>query len=125
MKTEVERTLVDRYHLFRGFLERRVESREAAEDILQQVWVQLSEAAPASLDEAGAVQFFYRSLRNAVGDPYRRRGGAGKALAQEAVLAQKEVFEPELMAQICRCVEEVMAGLKPEQQALLRLVDLE
>ncbi len=31
MDRQIERTLIDRYHVFRSFLERRVESREAAD----------------------------------------------------------------------------------------------
>ena len=122
---ELEQALIDRHHLFRGFLERRVESREAAEDILQQVWVRLSEAPPRTLDEEGASQFFYRALRNAVVDHYRRRAAAGRALEREAALSEGEVFEPELMAQICQCVEGVMAQLPAAQRDLLRRVDVD
>src|SRR5262245_36920090 len=71
--------LVSAHSAFLGFLERRVESREAAEDILQTAFVRGLERG-ADVDDEKVVAWFYRVLRNAVIDHYRRRSTATKSL---------------------------------------------
>lgn len=122
--TSAHEALISRYDAFRGFLEKRVEGRATAEDILQQVWVRLSEAKLPP-DDDGAVRFFYRALRNALVDHYRRRSAAGRALEANAALTAEAATAPEPWSERCKCVEGVMAGLEPSQRVLLQWVDLD
>ena len=67
-------TLLDNHRAFLRYLERRVGDRALAEDILQDAFAKVvarPEQAPA--DEA-VVPWFYRTLRNAAIDQFRRRG---------------------------------------------------
>ena len=71
--------LLDNHRAFLSYLERRVGDRALAEDILQDAFAKViarPEQAPA--DEA-LVPWFYRTLRNAAIDQFRRRGAADRA----------------------------------------------
>src|SRR6185437_6019078 len=72
--------LVDSHRQFLAFLERRVESRAVAEDILQSAFVRGLERGAEMRDEESAVAWFYRVLRNAVIDHYRHRASTERAI---------------------------------------------
>jgi len=63
--------LVENHREFLAFLERRVGSREVAEDLLQEAFVRSLDKVPLDANES-AVAWFYRVLRNAVIDHYRQ-----------------------------------------------------
>jgi RNA polymerase sigma-70 factor (ECF subfamily) len=118
--------LVESHRQFLRFLEKRVESREVAEDILQAAFVKSLEKGAELRDDESAVAWFYRVLRNATIDHYRHRAATERAhegwgkevLTQEAPTAEEE-------QEICQCVGALVDTLKPEYQEALRLVDLE
>lgn len=124
---EVVRVLVDNHRRFLAFLERRVGSREAAEDILQDAFVRGLERAASIRDEQAVIPWFYRLLRNAVIDHYRRTGAEERALAHVAGSADTAVDGPdqEMHEQICACVKSLVDTLKPEYAAAIKAVDLE
>ena len=80
---DVVETLVANHRQFLSFLEKRVESREAAEDILQEAFVRGRDSSSLRSAES-ATSWVYRVLRNAVVDHYRRRGTEARALEQVA-----------------------------------------
>jgi DNA-directed RNA polymerase specialized sigma24 family protein len=81
------------------------------------------EQAPA--DEA-IVPWFYRALRNAAIDQFRRRGTATRALEAFAHAIETEVApSPELEAEICACITRLAATLKPEYADALQAIDVE
>ncbi len=121
---EVVRALVDNHRQFLGFLERRVGSRATAEEILQAAFVKTLEKGGALRDGEGAVAWFYRLLRNALVDHYRRQAAEGRALEREA-RELTEAVDPELKQVVCACVGELLPTLKPEYADILRQVDLE
>jgi len=121
---EVVRALVDNHRQFLGFLERRVGSRATAEEILQAAFVKTLEKGGALRDGEGAVAWFYRLLRNALVDHYRRQAAEGRALEREA-RELTEAVDPELKQAVCACVGELLPTLKPEYADILRQVDLE
>ena len=117
---------VENHRRFLAFLERRVESRAAAEEILQEAFLRGLERAGEILDDERAVAWFYRLLRNAVVDHYRRRGAETRgleALARE--LGDASEPPPEIEAALCRCFEALLSALRPEYSEILRRVDLE
>ncbi|MDP9195116.1 MAG: sigma-70 family RNA polymerase sigma factor [Acidobacteriota bacterium] len=122
---DVVETLVANHRQFLAFLEKRVESREAAEDILQEAFVRgLDSSSLRSAESATA--WFYRALRNAVVDHYRRRGTEARAL--EHVAAETDEAVPpdaELMDTICSCVTSLITTLKPEYARAIQRVELE
>ncbi len=125
---EVMQALVDNHRQFLAFLERRVESRADAEDILQDAFVRGLEKGGQLRDGESAVAWFYRLLRNAVVDHYRRRGAAGRALGRlEAEWADASAPPPdvELFDTICRCVLGLVDTLKPEFAQAVRRIELD
>lgn len=121
----VERLLAHR-EKFLGFVMRRVESREAAEDILQSAFVRGMEKGGELRDEESAVAWFYRMLRNAVIDHYRGRAAQDRA-AEHWLQELETETKPDAMIQdvACGCVKEVLVDLKPEYRQAIELVDLE
>jgi RNA polymerase sigma factor (sigma-70 family) len=124
---EVLQVLVENHRRFLAFLERRVGSREAAEDILQDAFVRGLDRAETVRDEEAIIPWFYRLLRNAVVDHYRRRGAEERALAYAAGIADDAEPGPDqaLRDEVCACVSELVETLKPEYAAAIRRVDLE
>src|SRR5579864_5916360 len=95
----VEQVTAQRERFLR-FLSARVEDKATAEDILQAAYLKAIERGGDIRNEESAVAWFYRILRNAVTDYYRRR--ASKAKALEAVAVElPESYEPEIKATVC------------------------
>jgi RNA polymerase sigma-70 factor, ECF subfamily len=118
--------LVDSHRQFLAFLERRVESRAVAEDILQSAFVRGLERGAEVRDEESAVAWFYRVLRNAVIDHYRHRASTERALegwGKEFIA--HEAPPAELQQAICACISDLVGTLKPEYQQALRIMDLD
>lgn len=118
--------LVANHREFLAFLERRVSSRAEAEDILQEAFVKGTERAQSLREGESAVAWFYRLLRNAVVDHYRRRGSASRALSAFADELEHQV-EPavEVREAVCACVKRLSTTLKPEYAEALQRVEVE
>ena len=116
--------LVASHRQFLAFLQARVRDRATAEDILQAAYVRGLDKAGAIRDSESAVAWFYRLLRNALTDHYRRAAVESRALEQ-AGAAAPSAHEPELKAAICACLNTLVPTLKPEYAEMIRRVDLE
>ncbi len=69
--------------------------------------------------------WFYRTLRNAAIDQFRRRGTASRAIdAFARELDTHTAPEPELQAEICACVSRLASTLKPEFAEALTAIDV-
>jgi RNA polymerase sigma factor (sigma-70 family) len=117
--------LAQRRGAFLSFLENRIGRRDLAEDVLQEAFARSLDKVPLESEES-AVAWFYRVLRNAVVDHYRRSGASERALA---TLARQldEVMEPDLDERnaVCRCVSRLSETLKPEYALALRRIDVD
>lgn len=123
---EVLATLVASHRRFLAFLERRVESRDAAEEILQAAWVRAVEKGGDLQSSESSVAWFFRLLRNAVIDHYRRRAARGRWLeASGADAATSSSIDEELHREVCACFGELIPTLKPEYASVIRAVDLD
>ncbi len=124
---DVLRVLLDNHARFLGFLERRVGSRDEAEDILQEAFVRSIGRTDALRNAESATAWFYRVLRNALIDHHRREGTRARAFLQLAAEADEGAGapDPELEAVGCACVTALVNTLKPEYGAALRRVDLD
>src|SRR5512143_817204 len=71
VRDAVLEALVANHQRFLAFLERRVGSRDTAEDILQDGFARARERVETVRTEESAVAWFYRLLRNALVDHYR------------------------------------------------------
>jgi RNA polymerase sigma-70 factor (ECF subfamily) len=118
-------TLLENHRAFLRYLERRVGDRALAEDILQDAFAKLvarPEQAPA--DEA-VVPWFYRTLRNAAIDQFRRRGAADRAYEAFArELDTHDAPSEEMQTEICACVSRLASTLKREYAEALTAIEV-
>jgi RNA polymerase sigma-70 factor (ECF subfamily) len=119
--------LVDNYTRFLRFLERRVGSREVAEDLLQDAFVRGIGRAASIRDGESVTAWFYRVLRNALTDHYRRQAVEARAHGRAAAIEDPFAEGPdaELHDEICGCIAGLVDTLKPEYARALRRVDLD
>ena len=125
LSPEAVAQLVEGHRDFLAFLERRVESRAAAENILQTAFARGLERG-AGVQEEKVVAWFYRVLRNSVIDHYRQRSTSARAMeAWGREFTERQEPDAALRQEICQCVSGLLTTLKEEYQQALRIVDLE
>jgi RNA polymerase sigma factor (sigma-70 family) len=118
--------LLANHRAFLAYLTGRVGDRALAEDILQDAFAKTL-ARPAQAPEGEAlVPWFYRTLRNAAIDRYRRQGAAGRAL--EAFARELETVEAspdETHAEVCQCISRLAGTLKPDYADAIQAIDVD
>lgn len=115
--------LAEMHDRFLRFLRGRVGDPATAEDILQTAYVKAIQHGGELREAESSVAWFYRILRNAITDYYRHNAARSKAMDQ-SLAGWKEDHEPELQAETCACIQEVIRDLKPEYRAAIEHVDL-
>jgi RNA polymerase sigma-70 factor (ECF subfamily) len=117
--------LTSRRREFLRFVESRVSTRSAAEDIIQSAYLRAFVQLHNLRDNESAVAWFYRILRNAVIDYYRHRGVEDRTLQQWSEdLSEPTIPHPPTEQAICACINSVLAAMKPNYREVLRQVDL-
>lgn len=117
--------LLENHRAFLRYLENRVGDRALAEDILQDAFAKVMDRPDQAPADEGVVPWFYRTLRNAAVDQFRRRGAATRAV--EAFARELETStspEPELEGEICACVARLAGTLKTEYADALQAIDV-
>lgn len=126
LEADVARALVENHREFLRFLERRVGRRDVAEDILQDAFARGLDRLATLRDDEAAVAWFYRTLRNATVDYYRRSKVRDQALARFAEEMETAVEPVEAVREeVCRCVGRLADTLKPEYADALRRVEVD
>ena len=118
--------LLENHRVFLRYLERRVGDRELAEDILQDAFIKVMDRPDQAPADEGLVPWFYRTLRNAAIDRFRRREAAGRAV--EAFARELETHaapDPEIEAEICGCIGRLASTLKAEYAEALQAIDVQ
>lgn len=123
MREDVLERIAAHQTRFLHFLASRVEDAAAAEDILQSAYVRAIEHSSAIRNGESSVAWFYRILRNAVTDHYRRRSARDKAHEGFAAEAPAS-YEPEFQQTVCACVGDIVRDLKDEYRTAIEEVDL-
>lgn len=123
------RALLDRHAGFLAFVQRRVQDRALAEDILQTAYMRALQHADDVRDHNSIVAWFYTVLRNAIIDHVRSRYSESAALERWAKELEKDQegihLNDELTRGIaCRCIEKLLPTLKPSYAEVLQEVDL-
>ena len=116
--------LLEQRQAFLGFLRARVEDDATAEDILQTAFLRSMERGDQLESDEKATAWFYRILRNAVVDHYRKRG-AQERMTRDWQRLWPEVADFDTEQQLCGCVLKAAEGLKPEYASALKAVDVE
>jgi RNA polymerase sigma-70 factor (ECF subfamily) len=118
-------TLLENHRAFLRYLERRVGDRALAEDILQEAFAKVLAKPEQSPDDEAIVPWFYRILRNAAIDQFRRRGAANRAAEAFARELDAHDAPPAGMEnEICACVARLADTLKPEYAEALQVIEV-
>lgn len=131
--------LIDQRGRFLAFVRRRVADPAVAEDILQSAYLRAIERSADLRQNDSAKAWFYRILRNAIIDHYRRRvsevsgiDGWLVSLSASPGFLTAEDGQPALATnpeverkEVCPCIETILDHLSPSYSGLLREVELE
>ena len=115
--------LLQHRHEFLAFVRKRVADPELAADLLQDSLLKALKNGEQIRDDENLVAWFYRILRHALIDLYRRRAVRDRALQN----LQAEVDHPPMpedRRSICACLQALLPTLKPDYSDLIRTVDL-
>jgi RNA polymerase sigma-70 factor (ECF subfamily) len=118
-------TLLENHRAFLSYLQRRVGDRALAEDILQDAFAKVIDRPEQAPADEGVVPWFYRTLRNAAIDQFRRRGTSDRAL--EAFARELDTHgapQPDMETEICACVSRLAGTLKSEYAEALHEIDV-
>lgn len=111
---------------FLGFLRRQTGDDALAEEILHMGFARALEREESLRDGDSAPAWFYRLLRNAVVDHYRRNSAEHRALE---VLRAEPLPPPEqpdagMLADVCGCLIPLLDSLPEKHSEVLRAVDI-
>ena len=120
---DIAATLVANHRDFLAFVEKRVGNRATAEEIPQDAFVRSMDKLDTVRETA--IGWFYRVLRNAIIDHYRRSAAAERRHEQYAREELGEVEDEELHRVVCKCVAQLAETLKPEYAVALRRVEVD
>ena len=121
-RIQLDQILAHRSEFLR-FLGARVEDAATAEDILHSAYQKALEHGTEIRDAESTLAWFYRILRNAVIDHYRRAAARFKAHTEFANESPAS-YEPELAGAVCACVKDVARDLKNEYRTAIEKVDI-
>jgi len=118
--------LVENQRAFVRFVEKKLGDRALAEDVVQEAFVRSADKVATLGDEESVIAWFYRVLKNAVVDQYRRRAAKDRKL--EAFAAELEAEggpDAELQGTVCQCVSRLSGTLKAEYAEALQRVEID
>ena len=117
--------LLENQRSFLRYLESRVGDRALAQDLLQDAFARVLKAPERVPVDEGVVPWFYRTLRNATIDYFRRRSVADRR-ALEFAREFQEASEPppDLEREICACISRLARTLKPEYAEAIDAIDV-
>ena len=106
-----------------GFIRGRVESREIAEDILQDVFIKIQKSLVSLQDNERMESWIYQIVRNAVVDHYRSRK-AFEELPQSLTAPEPEQ-EAQARYEISTCLKPMIETLPALYRDALRLTEID
>lgn len=121
----IEEQLLGARREFLAFVQRRVSDPDLAEDILQDALLRAVQSVETLRDQDRLVPWFYRILRNAIIDAYRKRD----VRQRRTVSLNEELDLPEDPSDaddrtLCECFRDLIPTLKPEYAEVLEAVEL-
>jgi RNA polymerase sigma-70 factor (ECF subfamily) len=122
--TRLERVLVAHQGRFLTYLERRLENRPDAEELLQAAYTRALEKGLPDDGTEGVIAWFFTLLRNAVVDRARRVDAAERAMGRLA-RELEDADTSELKVAVCGCMHDLLPGMKPGYADVIRAVDLQ
>jgi RNA polymerase sigma-70 factor, ECF subfamily len=105
-----------------AFVARRVENRDTAEDIVQDVLERVHRGDLSDVVDLDA--WLYRTARNAIVDHYRRRRPFDPLDGDDPVVPDEPDEPAEAVQELARCLRPLIAALPADYAQALQLVDL-
>jgi RNA polymerase sigma-70 factor (ECF subfamily) len=118
-------TLLEHRAKFVSFVHQHVASAHDAEDIVQSAFLRSVEKLESIRQEESVVAWFYRVLRNAIIDHYRRTASNERKFKELALHFSEEAPSSQIHREVCQCILPVVDQLKPEYRDALKYVDIE
>ena len=120
--------LVRERERFRRFLIRQVGNAADAEDILQESLLKALQQGEKLRRNEKVVPWFYRMLRNATVDHFRRNGSEARKVESMyndlRSAGPTDAQSDQWQRAVCRCFEGLLPALKPRYAKLIRRIDL-
>lgn len=107
-----------------GFIRKRVDDPDMAEDVLQEGLLKALRSAGDLRDEERLVPWFYRILNNAIIDTYRKRSAETRYLEAYGREVDQEL-DTVTQSEICACFRELLPSLKPEYAEVIDRLELQ
>ncbi len=117
--------LAAHHRRFLAFLRKNAPVRDDAEDILQAAYLKAIKSPKTTKSEEDSVAWFFRILRNAMIDHYRRGRTETRAAARLAREADTFVRGPEFEKVVCRCILEALKGIPAPLADAVKAVDVD
>jgi RNA polymerase sigma-70 factor (ECF subfamily) len=120
----VEDILLSHRSKLLGFIQKRVNDPDLAEDVMQEGLLKAIQSADDLRDEDRVIPWFYQILNHAIVDTYRMRNTEAKYLE---IYARDSVLEasPEEEAALCECFRELLPSIKAEYSELIEKLELQ
>ncbi len=115
--------LVAQRERFLHFVQRRVRDRDAAEDILQSSYTRAIQSSSLR-EDSSASAWFFRILRNAIVDHYRRRIAEERALEPLTPAHDPPTRNETATSSLCHCIPSALDKVKPAYREVLSKTDL-
>lgn len=115
--------LLESRQRFVDYVRRRVNDSELAEDIVQDGLLRALRAAPDLRSEERLIPWFFRILRNAVVDEYRKRDLARRHVEVSGTLPDLADADEKDEQAMCACFRPLLSGLKPEYAELIESLE--
>lgn len=106
------------------FIRSRVEDDALAEDVLQECLIRAMNSDTTFEDQDRFTTWFYRVVRNAITDVYRRRGARDRRLEALAAASPEIDPPPEVERAICECFRPLLPTMKTEYAELIEAMEL-
>ncbi len=118
----VETLLKHRSRLM-AFVRNRLGDNDLAEDLFQEALLRAIRKEPEIQEEDRLLAWFYRVLRNAIIDQYRRTATEDRRIESVAATLSEGKLE-EIEKELCECFIELLPALKPEYREMIEKLEL-
>ena len=121
---------LDRFHRknrdrLLAFIRSRVGDDAIAEDVLQDSLLRALGSGTHIEDPTRFTTWFYRVVRNAITDVYRRQGARARKLESLAAMIPDAELPPDVEDALCGCFEDLLPTMKPEYAELIEAMELD
>lgn len=118
-------TLIGNHRAFLRHLERRLHSRDEAEDVLQDFYLRVMAKAKQIKEPGSTRAWLYKVLASVLADYFRKRASEKRRMLGVPDANWRSILDDGAVDSIiCDCVHDLLPGIKNEYAVVLRRADL-